>query len=140
MGRGAAAAAGRCAPAGDRRRRPLGARLSSAPQDRLDRPDRRLAAAVRRWCRRTVRGVGGVQRSASVGRAGSASEPDGRVAHPTDWARRQLVVNLRTEAVGAEGGAMNTWTGTLAVLLLATAATEAQQHQHAAATAPPATL
>jgi len=35
---------------------------------------------------------------------------------------------------------MNTWTGTLAVLLLATAATEAQQHQHAAATAPPATL
>jgi tetratricopeptide (TPR) repeat protein len=35
---------------------------------------------------------------------------------------------------------MNTSTGTLAILLLATAATEAQQHQHAAATAPPATL
>ena len=35
---------------------------------------------------------------------------------------------------------MNTPTGTLAILLLATAATEAQQHQHAPATAPPATL
>ena len=35
---------------------------------------------------------------------------------------------------------MNTSTGTLAILLLAKAATEAQQHQHAAATAPPATL
>jgi tetratricopeptide (TPR) repeat protein len=35
---------------------------------------------------------------------------------------------------------MNTSTGTLAVLLLATAATEAHQHQHTAPTAPPATL
>jgi len=35
---------------------------------------------------------------------------------------------------------MNTSSGTLAILLLATAAAEAQQHQHPAATAPPATL
>jgi tetratricopeptide (TPR) repeat protein len=35
---------------------------------------------------------------------------------------------------------MNTSTGMLAILLLATAATEAQQHEHASATAPPATL
>ena len=35
---------------------------------------------------------------------------------------------------------MNASTGTLAILLLATVATEAQQHQHAPATAPPATL
>src|SRR5262245_51592244 len=140
MDRGAAAAAGESAQTRDRRRRPLGAGLSSAAQDRLDRPGRCLAVAVRRWRRRTVRGVGGLQRSPSLGRAGSAPEPDGRVAHPTDWAQRQLVVNLRAEAVGAEGEAMNTLTGTLAILLLATAAAEAQQHQHAAATTPPATL
>ena len=39
-----------------------------------------------------------------------------------------------------EERSINTSTGSLAILLLATAATETQQHQHPAATAPPATL